>query len=64
MKAVSVVVGNALSKKSDKPLEYFDKPIRITPYTEEEKAEQKKKALQHTIDYLNTLKAPKGKKHE
>lgn len=61
-KAVSVVVSNALPKKGAKLQEYFDKPIRITPYTEEEIAEKKRKDLQHTIDYLNSLKGTEDKK--
>lgn len=63
MKAVGVVVGNALAKKGAKPQEYFDKPIRITPYSEEELKEKRNKELQHTIDYLNSLKGKEDKKY-
>lgn len=62
MKAFSVVLGNAFSKKSGKPQEYFSKPIRITPYTKEEEEERKRQALQHTIDILNSWKGKEDKK--
>ena len=62
-KAVSVVVSNVLSKKGAKLQEYFDKPIRITPYTEKELEEQRKQQLQHTIDYLNSLTGKEDKKN-
>lgn len=60
LRAFNVVAANALAKKGSKPQEYFKEPIRITPYTEEEKAEQKRKALQHTIDVLNSWKGTEG----
>ena len=62
-KAVNVVANNILSKKGTKPQEYFDKPIRIRPYSEQELEEQRKQQLQHTIDYLNSLKCTKDKKN-
>lgn len=59
MEAFQVVVGNAFSKKGSIPRQYPDKPFRITPYTEAEKAENQRKALQHTIDILNSWKGSK-----
>lgn len=61
MKAVNVVVGNALSKKGAKPLEYFKEPIRITPYTEAEKAQIQRRELEHTIEVLNSWKGTEDK---
>ena len=61
MKAVNVVVGNALAKKGSKPLEYFKEPIRITPYTKEEIEERQRKEMQHTIDVLNSWKGTEDK---
>lgn len=56
MIAVRTVVSNALAKKGSKLQEYPKEPFRITPYTEEEKEQRKRKELQHTIDVLNSWK--------
>lgn len=61
MKAVNVVVGNALAKRGSKPLEYFKEPVRITPYTKEELEQQKRDALKHTIEVLNSWKGKEDK---
>ena len=54
--AVEVALSNAFAKKGTNPQEYLKEPIRITPYTEEEKAEQERKAIEHTFDVLETWK--------
>ena len=53
--AVSVAIGNAFRKKGTRPQKYLEEPIRIVPYTEEEKAVIAEKERQKTIDYFNRL---------
>jgi hypothetical protein len=51
--AVSIALGNAFRKKGAKPRDYMEKPIRLIPLTEEEKAEKAKQEQQKLVDYLN-----------
>lgn len=53
--AVSTAVGNAFRKKGTRPQKYMEEPIRIIPYTEEEKAAIAERERQKTIDYFNNL---------
>lgn len=57
---VSVALSNFAKKKSQRPLKYLEKPIRITPEREEEKALRIAQERQKTIDFFNRLK----KQHE
>lgn len=47
-RAVAVGMGSK-DKKTKKQIEYYDKPIRITPMTESEKAAEAEKARQKII---------------
>lgn len=47
--AVGVVIQNAFKKKGETPAKYLDKPIRITPLTEKEKAAEAEAARQKII---------------
>lgn len=51
--ALSVVVGNALSKKGTPQEKYVEEPIRVIPLTEAEKEEKKRQEREKVIAYLN-----------
>lgn len=53
--AVSLAVGNALRKKGEKPKTYPEEPIRLIPFTEEEKAARAAKERQKAVDYFTKL---------
>lgn len=53
--ALSVVIGNALRKKGEKPEQYMAEPIRLLPLTEEEKAAKAEEERQKTIAYFNRM---------
>lgn len=52
---VSVALSNFAKKKGQKPQKYLEKPIRITPETEEEKLVRIERERQKTIDFFNRL---------
>lgn len=52
--AVSTAIYNAFRGKA-KPKNYLEQAIRVTPYTEEEKAAIAERERQRTIDYFNKL---------
>ena len=53
--ALSVALKNALAKKGTRPAKYMEEPLRITPFTQEEKELQAEKERQKTIDYFSNL---------
>ena len=53
--AMSVVIGNAFSKKGSKKLEYLHEPIKILPPTEEEKRIKAEKDRRKAIAFFNSL---------
>lgn len=53
--ALSATVGNMFKKRGAKLIEYPQEPHRITPYTEEEKEQMQKQALQNAIRYFDAL---------
>ena len=55
--AVAVAVGNNLSKKGAKRLEYLKEPLEIFEKTEAEKKVEEEKARQKVIAQLNQWKA-------
>lgn len=55
--AVSVALSNALAKKGSKPKSYIEEPLRVTPLTEEEKAEKAQKEREKVVNYFNRLAA-------
>lgn len=54
-RALSVVIGNVFKKKGSQSEQYPDNPIRIIPYTEQEKEEIAERERQKTIEYFNRL---------
>lgn len=50
--AVSVSIHNAFSKT---PQKYMEKPLRLTPLTEEEKKAEEDKKREEFINYLTTI---------
>lgn len=54
--AVNVVLSNAFRKKGAKANKYLDKPLELFPKSEEEKAEQRKKAQEQITNQLTYLK--------
>lgn len=59
--AVAVAIGNAFSKRKQK---YIEKPIRITPLTDEEKEQKAKEERQKVVEYLNAFAANWNAKNE
>ena len=57
-KAVGCVVFNALRKKESKPVDYFDKPIRIFPLTEAEKEAEAQKQREQAVAFFNNWLPP------
>lgn len=55
--AVSTAVGNALRKKGDKVRNYPQKPFRLIPLTDEEKAALAQQERQKAVDYFSSLQA-------
>ena len=53
--AISTAMGNAFRKKGVSPAKYMEEPIRVTPYTEREKAANAERERQKTIEYFNKL---------
>lgn len=53
--AVSIAVGNVMRKKGTKARSYPEKPLRLIPYTEEEKAALAEQERQKAIAYFNNL---------
>lgn len=53
--AVGTVMANAFAKKGATPAKYIEEPIRLTPYTEQEKAEIAEKERRKTVEYFNRL---------
>ena len=54
--AVAVAVGNVLRKKGTKAAKYIEKPIRIIPYTEEEKKAKAEEERRRLVLYLDGFK--------
>ena len=54
-RAVSTAISNAFRAKGTRPQKYLEEPIRVIPYTEEEKAAIAERERQKTIDYFNKL---------
>lgn len=50
--AFSTVIQNLVAKKGQAPQKYLDKPIRITPMTEQEREEEKRKAVEKTLAFF------------
>lgn len=59
--ALNASMHNALSKKGAPKQSYIEEPIRITPYTPEEKAEMAQRERMKTIEYFNRLAGKHGK---
>lgn len=59
--AVGAVVGNALRKKGSKALDYIEKPIRITPLSEEEKLAQIEQERKKAVAFFSALSIKSGK---
>lgn len=55
--ALSVVIGNSFGNKGHKKLKYMEKPIRITPLTEQEKIEQQQREWEKIDRALHEMKA-------
>lgn len=53
--AVATVIGNAFGKKGTKPEQYLEKPIRITPMTEQEKQIEAENERIKAIKYFSDL---------
>ena len=53
--AVSVAVGNALRKKGARAKSYPEEPIRLTPYTEGEKAALAERERRKAIAYFDNM---------
>ena len=51
-KAFGVIMSNAFSKKGNQKEKYFEKPLRITPYTKQEKAKRTEEERQKIIAEL------------
>lgn len=62
--AVSVSINNALLKKGARPQKYMEEPIRVVPYSKEEKDAIAERERQKTIDYFNRLAEKWGNKEE
>ncbi len=54
--AFGTVVSNAFGKKGRTKAKYLDKPIRVTPLTEEEKRIEAERAKRSVINTLNNFK--------
>ena len=54
--AFGVVISNAFAKKGSKPAQYMAEPIRITPMTEEERKEEKRKMVEKLRSALGAAK--------
>ena len=52
---VSIAIGNAFRKKGTSPTKYREKPIRITPLTEEEKRQEVLEARRKIIAKVSAL---------
>ncbi len=62
-KAYSVVLGNAFSKKGAQPLEYFDKPIDLTPEEKQPSPDEEEQArLRMLVNLDNFVNFYKKKK--
>lgn len=57
MNALSVVIGNAFSKKGTPPRKYLDKPLDIFPKTEAEEAAEQEQKQKELIAKLSAWKA-------
>lgn len=53
--AVSTALGNALRKKGTRAKNYPEEPIRLTPYTEAEKAARAERERRKAVEYFNNL---------
>ncbi|OUQ22133.1 hypothetical protein B5E80_15145 [Flavonifractor sp. An135] len=53
--AVSIAVGNAMRRKGAKARNYPQKPLRLIPYTEAEKAALAEQERQRTIAYFTKM---------
>lgn len=54
-KAVGTCLANAFRKKGTKPQPYMEKPIRVIPYTEEEKQKIAEEERKKAIEYFNNM---------
>lgn len=54
--AVAVAVGNVMRKKGTKHSKYMEEPIRVIPYTEEEKQAKADAEKKRLIAYLDGFK--------
>ena len=62
--AVSTALANAFRGKGKKALDYLEKPIRITPYTEEEKAEMTEKERSKAIAFFTAMETSYNSKQK
>lgn len=53
--AVSAALGNAFRKKGSPEVKYMEEPIRLIPYTEQEKEAIAERERKKTIEYFNKL---------
>ena len=60
--AFATVAGNILRKKGTAPHKYMEEPIRVVPYTEQEKAAIAIREREKTIEFFNRLAAKWEKK--
>jgi len=61
--AVSIAINNAFRKKGEKASDYPKEPHRITPLSEEEKEEEKRKMVENFRAQLNALDRKFTAKH-
>jgi len=53
--AVAVAIGNAMRGKNKRPLRYVEEPLRVIPYTEEEKAYMAEQERQKEIEQFRQM---------
>lgn len=61
--AVTTAIGNAFREKGKKPLKYLEEPIRVTPYTEEEKAAIARQERENNINRFRLMMQNWEKQH-
>lgn len=54
--AFAVVLSNAFGKKGSQKQKYMEKPIRITPMTEEERKAEERRKTEQIVENLKKLK--------
>jgi len=62
--AASTAIQNAFRKKGARPQKYLEEPVRVIPYTEEEKAAREEEERQKTIEYFAKMANQWKKEHQ